>query len=62
MNFFKVSFMVVIISLLSLSGCEQGPMEEAGEKMDESMESVANQTEDACEEAKEGMELEDSDC
>ncbi len=49
---------------LPLAGCDrnQGPFEEAGEKMDEAATDFGNSVEDACEDMKEGMNAEDKDC
>lgn len=50
--------------LLAIAACDanQGPMEEAGEKIDETTTDMGNKVEDACEEAKEGMGAKDTDC
>ena len=54
---------ILASALLALAACEQqGPFEEAGEKIDESIEEVENSVEDACEDFKEEMGAEDKDC
>lgn len=54
-----------------IGGCDvdEGPAEETGEALDEAGESVresaedaGNAVEDACEEAREGVDAEDTDC
>jgi hypothetical protein len=47
----------------ALAACsDNGPMEEAGEKVDEIAVDAGNAIEDSCEKAKEGLGAEDSDC
>lgn len=46
----------------ALSACDQGPAEEAGEKIDEVAEDVGNSVEDACENMKEELKAKDPDC
>lgn len=44
-------------------GCERdGPMENAGEEIDEAATDVGNAVEDACEDVKEGANADDTDC
>ena len=46
-----------------IAGCEeQGPMEEAGEKIDNTFEKAGNQIEDACEKVKEEVKAENPNC
>lgn len=46
-----------------IAGCEdQGPMEEAGEKIDNTFEKAGNKIEDACEEVKEGVNADNTNC
>lgn len=46
-----------------LAGCEKkGPMEEAGEKIDNAATDIGNAVEDRCEEAKEAAGAEDTRC
>ncbi|QJR82303.1 hypothetical protein CA267_016880 [Alteromonas pelagimontana] len=47
---------------LSLSACDQGPAEDAGEELDDVVTDTGNAVEDACEDAKEGMDTKDQDC
>ncbi|QPG06730.1 hypothetical protein IT774_06210 [Salinimonas marina] len=46
----------------SLSACDDGGAENAGEKIDEAVSEAGNAVEDTCEDVKEGMEAEDKDC
>lgn len=55
--------LAALLASLSLAACEQqGPFEEAGEKIDEATEDAGNAVEDACEDAKEALGAEDKDC
>ena len=47
---------------VSLAACGDGEAENAGEKLDEVVTDAGNAVEDACEDAKEGMNAEDKDC
>lgn len=48
---------LIPIAFLTLAACEEkGPMEEAGEKIDESVENVKDKAEDAADEVEEGVE------
>lgn len=58
-----------VAGLLAVGCEEQGPAEEMGESLDETGESIqdsaedaGNAVEDACEEAREGVDAEDTDC
>lgn len=60
---FKTTFLVVLTALAGLSACErQGPVERAGEEVDEAVdtlknggkESTANKLDDAADEVREG--------
>ncbi len=54
----------MLLSALTLTGCDrnEGPMEEMGENMDEAATDFGNAVEDACEDAKEGANADDTDC
>ncbi|WP_350432042.1 hypothetical protein ABIS04_18790 [Shewanella sp. H8] len=54
------SFMVLLTA--GLSACSDNKAENAGEKVDEMIQDAGNAVEDACEDVKEGMKAEDSDC
>ena len=57
------TFVLAAALALTLAGCNNdGPAENAGEKIDNSMDKMGNQIEDACEEAKEGAKMDDQDC
>jgi predicted small secreted protein len=59
----KLLFLAALLSSLSLAACEQqGPFEEAGERIDEASEDAGNAIEDACEDAKDALGAEDKDC
>lgn len=54
---------LTLTAALALAACEQqGPLEEAGETLDEAAEDVGNAVEDACEDAKDAANAEDKDC
>ncbi|MCR9581063.1 hypothetical protein [Vibrio antiquarius] len=49
--------------VFALAACsEEGPMEQAGKKIDEAAEETQNAIEDECENIKENMNAEDQDC
>lgn len=53
----------LLLTALFAVGCDNdGPMEEAGEAIDNSVEDVANAAEDACEELKDGVDANDPNC
>lgn len=63
--------LILIIGSFAVAGCDrnEGPAEEAGEAMDEAgerlqdtAEDAGNAVEDACEDMKEGVDAEDTDC
>jgi len=58
------SISLVTAMLLSLSACDQndGPLEKAGESIDETATDLGNKIEDACEDVKEGMNADDTRC
>lgn len=47
---------------LGLTACTDNKAEDAGEKVDEVMTDTGNAIEDACEEVKEGVEANDTNC
>ena len=53
---------MVLGSLALVTACAEKDAETAGEKIDEMVTDAGNAVEDACEEAKEGMDAEDKDC
>ncbi len=62
MKFIQTMALAAILGL-PLAACEQqGPFEEAGEKIDETAEDVGNAVEDACEDVKDAAGAEDKDC
>ena len=55
--------LLVVLTTFSLTACErEGPMERAGEKMDDAAKDVGNAVEDACEHVKEGVDAADPNC
>lgn len=54
-------FLIIGVSV-SVVGCEKGPAEKAGEKLDRVMTDTGNKVEDLCEDAKEGLNVKDKDC
>jgi len=61
---FAKAFSLIAIMLLSLTACDrdEGGMEEMGEKMDEAATDFGNAVEDGCEDMKEGVNADDTDC
>jgi hypothetical protein len=53
---------LLILASTFLVACESGTMEKAGETADEAITDVGNKTEDLCEQVKEGVKAEDTDC
>ncbi|GAC16714.1 hypothetical protein [Aliiglaciecola lipolytica] len=64
MKTFKQTLQILLIagSVFAIAACEQGPAEDAGEKVDEMVTDAGNAIEDACEDVKEGVKAEDKDC
>jgi predicted small lipoprotein YifL len=60
----KIRFLLLAMLLaLPLAACEKkGPMEKAGEQIDEAVEDAGNAVEDACEDAMDARGAEDKDC
>jgi hypothetical protein len=58
----QVKLAAVLLSALFIFGCDEGPMEEAGENIDNAATDLGNAVEDACEDVKEGAGAEDKDC
>lgn len=65
-----LTFASIIFSAFLVAACESdGPMEDAGEAIDDAADSISdagndlgNAVEDACEDAKDSVNAEDSDC
>jgi uncharacterized lipoprotein YehR (DUF1307 family) len=64
MTFFKkiTTSLVALVAVFGLAACGDDGAEEAGEKVDEIVTDAGNAVEDACEEVKEGVKAEDTDC
>jgi hypothetical protein len=54
--------MASALFVFTLAACDQGPAEEAGEKIDDVITDAGNAVEDACEDVKENAEAKDKDC
>ena len=54
--------LIVMTAVFGLAACEDGPAEGAGEKIDKMATDAGNAIEDACEDVKEGVKAEDTDC
>ena len=62
MNALKAVILILATTFM-LGACEQeGPMERAGEKLDNAATDAGNAVEDACEDAKKNMGADDTDC
>ncbi len=53
---------LTIMFVVVLGACEEGPAEEAGEEIDDTVQEVGNAVEDACENVKDAAETKDQDC
>lgn len=55
---------IISVMLFAISACDsnEGPMEEAGEKIDNATTDLGNKVEDACENVKEGLNANDPNC
>jgi len=53
---------LVVFLTAGLSACSDDKAENAGEKIDEMIQDSGNAVEDACEDLKDGMKAEDTDC
>lgn len=52
---------IMFTCLLTLAACD-GDAENAGEKIDQSATDLGNKVEDACEDVKDGVNADDTDC
>ncbi|CAK1855092.1 hypothetical protein FB440_101404 [Vibrio crassostreae] len=56
-------FLTIVGITFSLAACsDEGPMEQAGENVDEAVEDTQNAIEDSCENIKEHLDAKDEDC
>lgn len=64
MKFLKLlaNTLIVMTAVFGLAACNDGEAENAGEKVDEIVTDAGNAVEDACEDVKEGVKAEDTDC
>lgn len=51
LNLKEVTAILACVFMLGITGCSDGPAEEAGEKLDEIVEDVSDRVDDACDEA-----------
>jgi hypothetical protein len=59
----SILLLTLLLSAFLTVACErQGPAERVGEQIDEAAEDFGNAVEDACEDAKEAANAEDTDC
>jgi predicted small secreted protein len=62
-NFKYLTILTILLaSMTLLTGCGDDKAEEAGEKIDEMVTDAGNAVEDACEDVKEGVKAENTDC
>lgn len=56
--------LLLTIGSFAIAGCDrdEGPVEETREAMESTGEQIEDSAEDACEEMKEGVDAEDTDC
>lgn len=61
-NFKKITTtLLALTAVFALSACD-GEAEDAGEKLDNAVTDAGNAIEDACEDVKDGVDAEDTDC
>jgi len=60
-TFLKLFSSIFFVALIT-AGCADNNAEEAGEEIDEVITDAGNAIEDACEDVKEGVKAEDTDC
>ncbi len=53
---------IALFASFFIMGCEDNNAEDAGERIDEAVTDVQNGVEDACEEVKEGVNAEETNC
>lgn len=53
---------IALFASFFIMGCEDNHAEDAGERIDEAVTDVQNGVEDACEEVKEGVNAEETNC
>jgi hypothetical protein len=59
----SLTLCTLIVAAFLAAGCEpDGPLEDAGEKMDDAVTDFGNAVEDACEDAKDAVEAKDKNC
>ncbi|BED88171.1 hypothetical protein PspMM1_06390 [Pseudoalteromonas sp. MM1] len=54
--------LIAVFAGFFMMGCEDNHGEEAGERIDEAVTDVQNSVEDACENVKEGVNAEETNC
>ncbi len=62
MKYYLQLISLIFITGFFIVGCDDGTAENQGEKIDEAMNNVGNDIEDACEKVKEGVNAKDTDC
>lgn len=58
----KMIFLAAMLFTVTACDSKDGPLEKAGQSIDEAATDVGNKIEDACEDVKEGMNAEDTRC
>ena len=55
---------ILVVLLFAITACDSndGPLEKAGQSVDNAATDMGNKVEDACEDAKEGMGANNTDC
>lgn len=62
-NVFKnIGFLVVLLFAITACDSNDGPLEKAGQSVDNAATDMGNTVEDACEDAKEGVGAKNTDC
>lgn len=58
----SVFLILVLLSTIFLAACNDKSAEDLGENIDDALNDAGNEIEDACEDIKEGVNAEDTDC
>ncbi|MDX1453494.1 MAG: hypothetical protein R3183_13120 [Oleiphilaceae bacterium] len=59
---FIYRLLMIAVMAMAVVACSDSSAEKAGERIDETLTDVENKVEDLCEQAKEGMKLENQEC
>ena len=58
----KIVFVAAMLFAITACDSNDGPLESAGKSIDKAATDMGNKVEDACEDAKKGMNVEDTRC